>query len=116
MIDTKRTKYILHVSDFHLSSDTIDFAVKALKCLSDKLDEKEIPIDYLIHTGDVIDSKNAHLIAANQLSKKEDTTWVAEYVNEEEFDEEGFKNDTRTTDKILTEINDIVQKMRRYFI
>lgn len=62
-------RYLLHVSDFHLSDDenSLDYAKLALSELAKKLRDKGIQIDYLIHTGDVIDSIDVFEKAANQL-------------------------------------------------
>lgn len=50
--------YILQVSDFHISEDSEDSAKKALKAVTDKINEMNINIRYLIHTGDIINSKD----------------------------------------------------------
>ena len=51
-------RYLLHVSDFHISDEgpKIDHVNRALSALVKALRDKGIQIDYLIHTGDVIDS------------------------------------------------------------
>lgn len=61
--------FILHVSDFHLSTDTkeLEFARAALKKLADKLNEEGIKISYVIHTGDVIDSSDLYEKIASEL-------------------------------------------------
>lgn len=107
MIERKKTKYILHVSDFHLASESIDFAQEGLRCLSDTLDKNDITVDYLIHTGDVIDAKDAHRIAADDLVKGDPSlSWITgEYVSDSNFDENRFKNDHRVNDTILEQIN-----------
>lgn len=50
--------YILQVSDFHISEESKDSAKKALKAVTDKISEMNINIRYLIHTGDIINSKD----------------------------------------------------------
>ena len=52
--------FILHVSDFHLTDGKNEFASEALKVLSEKLKLEGIKIDYLLHTGDVIDSSDIY--------------------------------------------------------
>lgn len=50
--------YILQVSDFHISEESKDSAKKALTAVTDKINEMNINIRYLIHTGDIINSKD----------------------------------------------------------
>lgn len=50
--------YILHVSDFHISENSDEAAKAALKAVTDKIKEMNINVKYLIHTGDVIDSRD----------------------------------------------------------
>lgn len=50
--------YLLQVSDFHLSEDTKDSAKNALNAVIAKINEMNINIRYLIHTGDIINSKD----------------------------------------------------------
>lgn len=50
--------YILQVSDFHISEDSRECAENALRALTRKLKEMGIRISYLIHTGDIINSKD----------------------------------------------------------
>ena len=50
--------YILQVSDFHISEDSKDSAKNALRAVTDKIKEMKINIRYLIHTGDIINSKD----------------------------------------------------------
>ncbi len=49
--------YILQVSDFHISEQSRDSAEKALAAVTDKINEMNINIRYLIHTGDIINSE-----------------------------------------------------------
>lgn len=50
--------YILQVSDFHISEESQESAEEALNAVTSKLKEMKINILYLIHTGDVINSKD----------------------------------------------------------
>lgn len=54
--------YILQVSDFHISEDSEENAKKALRAVTDKIGEMNINIRYLIHTGDIINSKDINKI------------------------------------------------------
>lgn len=62
-------RFILHVSDFHLSTDEEELiqAQEALKTLTSKLKSEGIKVDYLIHTGDVINSGDLFLKVAKEL-------------------------------------------------
>ena len=60
--------FILHVSDFHLTDGKNEFASEALKVLSEKLKLEGIKIDYLLHTGDVIDSSDIYEKTAASLA------------------------------------------------
>lgn len=71
MAEAKRTKYILHVSDFHLSGENLTLAAEGLKCLCQKLDDEDISVDYLIHTGDIIDSQNTYVKVVEEMAKKD---------------------------------------------
>ncbi len=50
--------YILQVSDFHISEDSEESAKKALEAVTNKIKEMDVNIRYLIHTGDIINSKD----------------------------------------------------------
>ena len=50
--------YILHVSDFHISEESQKSAEEALSAVAGKLKEMDISISYLIHTGDIINSRD----------------------------------------------------------
>ncbi len=58
MNENNNLRFILHVSDFHLSDDenTLEQARCALKDLTKMLKAEGYRIEYLIHTGDVINS------------------------------------------------------------
>lgn len=58
MNDINNLRFILHVSDFHLSEDeeALAQARSALKAVTKMLKEEGCKIEYLIHTGDVINS------------------------------------------------------------
>ena len=70
MNDVNILRLILHVSDFHLTDNKkqINYAKNALKSLADKLKSENIKVDYLIHTGDIIDSSDLYIKAAKALS------------------------------------------------
>lgn len=58
MHDINNLRFILHVSDFHLSEqgDILKQAQAALKVLTRTLKTEGCKIEYLIHTGDIINS------------------------------------------------------------
>lgn len=70
MSNTNNLRFILHVSDFHLSDDPdVEQAVrKALEALTQTLKNNKFKVDYLIHTGDVIDSGDLYNKVAEELS------------------------------------------------
>ena len=55
---SKASNFILHMSDFHLTDNKNDIkcAEAALDALADKLRLEHIKVDYLFHTGDIINS------------------------------------------------------------
>lgn len=55
---SKASNFILHMSDFHLTNNKkdIECATAALDALADKLRSEHIKVDYLLHTGDIINS------------------------------------------------------------
>lgn len=63
-------RFILHVSDFHLTDnqDEIKHAEKALETLVAKLSSEKIKVDYLVHTGDIIDSSDLYVKTAKELN------------------------------------------------
>lgn len=69
MIRKDASRYILHVSDFHLTDDDdhLKFAFDALETLANKLKSNGIKVDYLLHTGDIINSSDLYEIAAMNL-------------------------------------------------
>ncbi|MBQ4572043.1 MAG: metallophosphoesterase [Clostridia bacterium] len=69
MNDINTLRLILHVSDFHLTdnNEELEHAKKALKSLTEKLKSEKIKIDYLVHTGDIINSSDIFDIVANEL-------------------------------------------------
>lgn len=67
MYNTNSSKYILHVSDFHLSDKENECAESALKALAEKLKTENIKVDYLLHTGDIIDSSDIYEEIASEL-------------------------------------------------
>ena len=66
--DISTLRYLLHVSDFHLTEDkaTKDHARAALDAVVNKLKTSEIHIDYLVHTGDIIDSSDIYYKIAKE--------------------------------------------------
>lgn len=89
-----KLRFILHVSDFHLTDneDDIEYAKNALKSLTDKLVSENIKVDYLVHTGDIIESGDLYEKVAEELnldssffSKDEDSQRIL-------FDENIFVN------------------------
>ena len=66
--DMSTLRYLLHVSDFHLTEDkaTKDHARAALDAVVNKLKTSEIHIDYLVHTGDIIDSSDIYYKIAKE--------------------------------------------------
>lgn len=72
------SRFILHVSDFHLTDtqDEIEQAQDALKALVTKLSSEKIKVDYLVHTGDVIDSSDLYEKTAHELNLGEEFFFV----------------------------------------
>lgn len=107
MAEIQKTKYILHVSDFHLSDKNEDFSRECLKYLCEAIDDKNITVDYLFHTGDIIDASEAYSSAADDLEKEDPSLeWIKqEYLSEDGFNEIAFIKDPRTTDDILQKMN-----------
>lgn len=70
--------YILQVSDFHISEDSEESAKKALEAVTNKIKEMGVNIRYLIHTGDIINSKDIN----KKIEEKHGTT-----VTEEKYDD-----------------------------
>lgn len=67
MNDFQNLRFILHVSDFHITEkdDGKKLAQDALKAVAQKLRDHNINVDYLVHTGDVINSSDLHHMAAD---------------------------------------------------
>lgn len=57
MEKNNRPTWLLHVSDFHIKEENKQFAKWVLSRFADCLASKNQPIDYILHSGDVIDSK-----------------------------------------------------------
>lgn len=74
--------YILQVSDFHISEESKDSAKKALMAVTDKISKMKINIRYLIHTGDIINSKDI-----SQKIEKQYGTGVEDEKYDERLDE-----------------------------
>lgn len=90
--------YILQVSDFHISEESKDSASNALKAVTSKLNEIDINVRYLIHTGDIINSSDIKDI----IEKKYGTALKAE-----EYD--------RYLDKIVRRRFDIAEEIMECF-
>lgn len=77
--DINNLRFILHVSDFHLSEDgkTLEQARNALKAVTKMLKAEGYKIDYLIHTGDVINSGDLFDAVARE-HKIPDKFWKTE--------------------------------------
>jgi hypothetical protein len=67
----------------------IEHARKALKALTQKLKSEKIKVDYLVHTGDIIDSSDLYLKAAEALSLKK---YIVENGDNYYFDRKNFVN------------------------
>ena len=63
------SNFILHMSDFHLTDNKNDIerASAALDALADKLRSEHIKVDYLLHTGDIINSGDLYDQIASEL-------------------------------------------------
>jgi len=85
------SKFILHVSDFHLRDEDSDQkrATTALKSLVKQLRSDGIEVDYLIHTGDVIDSNDLYEKVAKDLD-----LWKVDEI----FDISKFKENIKDID------------------
>ena len=90
--------YILQVSDFHISEESEDSAKKALEAVTDKINEMNINIRYLVHTGDIINSKDI----SQKIEEKYGTG-----LKDEEYD--GY------LDKIITERFKIAEEIMEEF-
>lgn len=70
MCDTSNLRFILHVSDFHLGDNPKDIsaAKDALTALTQTLKANKFKVDYLVHTGDVIESGDLYNTIAEELA------------------------------------------------
>lgn len=66
MSGTSNLRFILHVSDFHIGDDPKE-ARAALMSLTQTLKANKFKVDYLVHTGDVIDSGDLYNRVATDL-------------------------------------------------
>lgn len=73
--NSSNLRFMLHVSDFHLNDKKadIEIAKAALNAVALKLRSEKIKIDYLVHTGDIIDSKDLHHIAYRHVKAHDNT-------------------------------------------
>lgn len=96
-------RFLLHVSDFHLRLDNTsrNATISAMEAIAKKLQEEHIQIDYLIHTGDVIDSKH---ISTNDDSASQGSRTES---NQKALGDRSkrFKKAGKTFNTILTQLN-----------
>ena len=92
MNNTNPARYLLHVSDFHLNDnqETLNHARKALTVLSHTLKVKGIKVDYLVHTGDIIDSHDLVQTAARKILETELNEAGTNFFEYKEFFENCF--------------------------
>lgn len=113
MIKKDGSRYILHVSDFHLTDDEYHwkFAFAALETLANKLKSDDIKIDYLLHTGDIIDSSDLYEIAAKDLDLPREY-YVSSREKGKRFDSISFNNKATPKEKAKfnRRIKDIAEK------
>lgn len=98
--------YILQVSDFHISEESKDSAKNALRAVTDKIKEMNINIKYLIHTGDIINSKD--------ISQK-----IEVHCENEEYDkrlDEIVKQRFKIAEEIMEEFINKLDVMRKNII
>lgn len=106
MYDTSDLRFVLHVSDFHLTEKDggAGKARNALRAVAQKLREENIKIDYLVHTGDVINSGDLH----EDVSK--DKGYYDTYLSKDQkFDIVKFSEEATEVEK--TEFNDEIKKL-----
>lgn len=89
MNDSTGLNFILHVSDFHLTDreNELGYVRAALRALSNRLKQESIRINYLVHTGDIINSGDIYEKIASMLNLYQD------YATEETFNEENKRFD-----------------------
>lgn len=66
MSSSNNLRFILHVSDFHIGDNPKEVQA-ALSALTYELKERKFKVDYLVHTGDIIDSSDLYDIVANEI-------------------------------------------------
>lgn len=91
MSDISASSFILHVSDFHLTDDDTELshASSALEKLASKLISENIKVDYLFHTGDVINSSDLYEKTASELECCKE--FYSEANGNKEFNSSEFK-------------------------
>jgi len=91
--------FILHVSDFHLTDnkDEIKHAQNALEALVNKLSFEKINVDYLVHTGDVIDSSDLYKKAAQELDLE--SKYFSDNETKKLFNENQFRENSSNEEK-----------------
>lgn len=97
----KNSRFILHVSDFHLTEKKQDLlcAKSALKSLVNKLADENIKIDYLVHTGDIIDSSDLYEKVARKIKLPKEFFSQKENSNNTQFDRKIFNKKATETQK-----------------
>lgn len=105
------SRFILHVSDFHLkdTEDEIEYAENALKTLVTKLSSEKIKVDYLVHTGDIIDSSDLYVKTLQELNMKSDFFLPREHGRGASFNEELFLKefDVQQKDKFNSKLKEL---------
>lgn len=98
------SNFILHVSDFHLTDNKKDIkcAKAALDALADQLRLEHIKVDYLLHTGDIINSGDLYVQSAIELECFKDFCCADEKSPHQEvkkFDALRFEKEASAEDK-----------------
>lgn len=66
------SRFLLHVSDFHINGrNGKTIALNALYYLTKVLKEKNVKVEYIMHSGDVIDSSDLYDLVASKLKLPE---------------------------------------------
>ena len=99
MNDFQNLRFILHVSDFHITEkeNGEEVAKNALKAVAQKLREHNINVDYIVHTGDVINSSDLHLMAAKEVLPSAKSR--KKYISEKKFNFNLFAAEAKDREK-----------------
>lgn len=110
------SRFILHVSDFHLTdnNDDIMYAQSALKALTNKLSDEKIKVDYLVHTGDVIDSSDIYEKVAKELKLSDEFFSYEEDSKKKKFDKKIFSEKATDEQKEIFDYNLVELTKRRF--